>query len=257
MVFSVPFLLNGLEGKRGARILAFAGLGAAGLGIFLCGARSPVIILGAATFYSLFSLKFRFSTLFAFAVLGAALYYLVSNSARLQRFETLGDTSYVEARLAGSLNLSLVEAFISYPLGAGLGRAFGTSVPFFLMNYAEPQIGIESEYGHTIIEQGAPGLLILVCFCVWTLRPTRAPIQMTQTAQPYMVAIVAVSWLMGTIGVGLFSSIPGTALLLLLAGICGASPVPEKQRLALRHVGARREGNVRDIGGRRRVRAAP
>ena len=166
-------------------------------------------------------------------------FYLVVNHVdRMQRFMTLGDTDFLDgARFKMSVNTSFLDALADYPLGAGLASAFGTSIPYFLMAGARPQIGIENEYGQIVIEQGIPGLVIWLGFigaCVF-----RKTYQMpgSPTAMRYLHAFVTMIWCVAPFGVGLLAGIPGGALVLLMMGIRFGSPVQERAAKALRHVG--------------------
>jgi hypothetical protein len=241
MVPSVPFLIHGLEsGKQTSlRILCLAGLGAAIVGIFLCGARLPVIMLAVAAIYVLFTLRLRGSALLAFVAVGACAYYLVTHNERLQRFETLSDTDYVTARLGTSVNMSLIDALGDYPLGAGLASAFGTSVPFFLSDLANNPIGIESEFGHMIVEQGVPGLLLFVGFLTWVITRRKVPWELSPAASALASALIVVEWCCSSVGAGFLAGIPWTPLLLMMMGMRLASPVQKVAVRQLRNVAKR------------------
>ena len=240
MLFSIPLVLHGLEGTKRTRILCVAGLAAAGIGIFLCGSRSCVVILCIASILTLVSLRMRFSSLLGFAIVAAGIYYLVVHNERLQRFETLADADAVQARLAGSANMSFITLLGQYPLGAGLASAFGTSVPFFMRGLATRSIiGIENEYGRILAEQGIIGLLLYLGFVLWLFSRTKAPQTSLPMAGFFGTALVFVYWLGAFIGAGALSNIPGTPMFLLLCGLRAASPAREVATRALRHVGYR------------------
>jgi hypothetical protein len=133
--------------------------------------------------------------------------------------------------------MSFFDAMGAYPFGAGLASAFGTNVPFFLHDLANEPIGIESEYGHTLIEQGIIGFLLLFAFVLWALSRVNAPQIMSKAASSFAAASVVLSWGIGAMGVGLLSGVPASAFLLLLTGMRIASPPTKKAQLALRHVG--------------------
>jgi hypothetical protein len=241
MVLTVPFLIHGLEGERRAsfRLLCLAGMGAAILGIFLCGARLPVIMLAVAAIYVLFTLRLRGSALLAFAAVGACAYYLVMHNERLQRFETLSDTDYITARVSTSVNMGLIDSLGEYPFGAGLASAFGTSIPFFLSDLANTAIGIESEFGHTIVEQGIPGLLLLVGFLLWALTRRGVPWELSRSAAGFASALIVAEWVSSSVGAGFLAGVPWTPLLLMLTGMRLASDGSTVAVRQLRLVGKR------------------
>jgi len=248
MLFSIPFVLHGLEGTKRVRLLCMAGLAAAGIGIFLCGSRSCVVILCIGATFTLLSLRLRFTSLIGFAIVAGAIGYLVMNNERMQRFETLADTDYVQTRLASSANNNSFLALLGhYPLGNGLASAFGTSVPFFLQRLATGRvIGIENEYGRILAEQGIIGLLIYLSFVAWLLSRTKAPKPSQPAASMFGTVLVFVYWLGAFIGAGALSNIPGTPMFLLLCGMRAAAPAREGLKRALRHVGQPRiEGSSR------------
>jgi O-antigen ligase len=103
-------------------------------------------------------------------------------------------------------------------MGKGLGSAFGTSVPFFLADYARPPLGIESEYGRLLLEEGLPGLLLWVGFVVWLLASSARKVRSGSAERVGMWAVIASYWASGLLGAGVLSSIPGTLLLMIYMG---------------------------------------
>jgi hypothetical protein len=151
-------------------------------------------------------------------VLALAVAYVVSGEERLQRFLTLRDSSYVTERIAGSVNLGIAEVALQYPLGNGLGGG-GTSIPYFLQDRVRNVVAIENEYARILLEQGIPGLLIWLGFLAWAFtRSTNRP------GQPWFLSRRLVwtwglgAFATGVLGTGLLTSIPATALLLLMLG---------------------------------------
>ncbi|HYO70317.1 MAG TPA: hypothetical protein VEU33_29985, partial [Archangium sp.] len=146
--------------------------------------------------------------------------FIVLSNPRFQRFLTLEDTDYVTERVSWSVNTSMLDVLTQYPLGNGLGSAGGTSIPFFLMDIAKPQHGLENEFGRIAMEQGIIGLVLWILFLGWLF--TRLPPRRkggSLVAERMMWATVLVMWGTAIIGTGLLSSIPGTALLVLWMGI--------------------------------------
>ena len=85
MLLTLSLLVHGLELGRRRRLLCVAGILAAVIGIFLAGARSPVVCLGVATIAAFGKLRVRPSTWLALGVLGLIIGFLVVGNERLQR----------------------------------------------------------------------------------------------------------------------------------------------------------------------------
>src|SRR5439155_15264724 len=118
------------------------------------GPRLPVVILSLelALVFTTTNIPYRVKAgLVAFGVIVA---WFVAQSERFHRFLTLRDTEYVAQRVGWSVNRNFFEMLGQYPMGAGLGRAAGTSIPYFLMDLmTTPQVGMENEYGRIALEQ--------------------------------------------------------------------------------------------------------
>ncbi len=246
MLASVPLLLGHWNAlTRGLRERTFM-LGASLLtvmGIFMCGARLPVVLLFALATFAVLRGRFAARRKAAFVLAAIAVVLLVSLSDRFQRFRTLGDQEYVAGRVVGSANLTLLETVLEYPLGAGLARAAGTSVPYFLADLAKPHIGLENEYSRIVIEQGLIGLAIWLAFIAWTVwRPTDRFQGRWRFGYRLMRVYVALYWTAGIVGTGVLTSIPGTPFLLIFMGaLATAAPatrdpgvVPAPDRMAVR-----------------------
>ncbi|MGO8997764.1 MAG: hypothetical protein ACLQVI_30980 [Polyangiaceae bacterium] len=235
MTLSVAYIAHGLEMAGRARLLCLAGLGAAILGVFMCGSRLPVVELTLATIYVLGSFRMRSSTVFAFALTALAVSYVVVNFERFQRFETLSDPDAVRSRISMSVNMSFFEILNAYPLGAGLASGFGTSVPYFLLSTPgiHNQVGLESEYSHIVMEQGVVGLGLWLTFIVFSTFRGKRVRECSPTATAYMRVILTICWFSGLLGAGLLSSIPGTALLLAAMGLGLAAPVEVRAKRAI------------------------
>jgi len=236
LVGTLPILLGSwshLAKGRRERTLLFAAIGVTALGIFLSGARLPVIILVVLVSIAFLSGRLLARRKIALAVGGVAVALLISTTERFQRFLTLRDTAFVEERVASSVNLGFFEVVWDYPLGVGLGRAAGTSIPFFLADLADPQIGMENEYSRLALEQGIIGLAVWAVFILWTLTRSVswAPPSWSLGARMIQVT-VAVIWVTSMIGTGTLTSIPGTSLLLLYMGLLSSGQAREAPEAA-------------------------
>lgn len=239
MVATVPFLLGRLAASGSAwweKLLCGAALPAALLGIFLCGSRSPVVLLAAMCLFFVVYLRRALGTALIGAVIVAAVGVVVSENERLQRFTTLYDPETTLERLQGSANVGVLELLADYPMGVGLGGAVGTSIPEFLRGLAPEQVGAENEWARIGLEQGLLGLGLWACFVGWVLWPRRGAAWMAPGAPLKLLhAHVLVSWAACFIGTGLLSAIPLTALLFLEMGMIGA-PAPQPRVVVRRQV---------------------
>jgi hypothetical protein len=223
LVALLPFIVHRLVTSEKRNLVSLVALVLTALGVFVCGARSPVVILGVVATVTVFSLRRRPAAVLALVIAAGMVAYFVRQSDRLQRYETLSDTEMVEDRVAGSVNLTFFEVISDYPLGKGLGGATGTSIPYFLDPYAIPQVGIESEYSRLALEEGILGLLLWVGYVFWTL--LRSPFALTRFGGVTDRAIWTTcwcTWLLSLIGTGTMAAIPGSLLLSLSMGAIGA-----------------------------------
>ena len=218
MVALLPLFFGRLEGNSRRRLLnAIAGALVA-LGVFACGARLPVVLLGLIVAGMLLQMRHGLIATFFLIAMMAVVAYSVSQSERLQRFETLGDTEMVASRLSQSLNMSFWEILTDYPMGKGLGSAAGTSVPFFLAEYAKPPVGIENEFARLLVEEGVLGLLGWTGFVAWALGRSTIGLHRRSAGAVGMWIFCAGTWISGLIGLGILAAIPTTMLLLLYLG---------------------------------------
>ncbi len=217
MTMTVPILIGSLAQpnlRPWQRALFVAGAVAAALGCLLCAARLPVIVLAVSVLVTIFSLRRSAVGLAAVAVALVALGVMVWNTERMQRFTTLGDTAAVSERIAGSVNLGFFETVWRYPLGNGIGGG-GTSVPYFLQDRLRQDFVMENEYARLQLELGLPGLLLWLAMLGATLLTSpRAGLPAHSLLRRRLVWwTVFTSFATALIGTGLFTAIPGTALL--------------------------------------------
>lgn len=223
MLASMPFIVNRLFHPRtdpNEKLWMFAGLLAACIGIAMCGARSPivaaVVILLMAWVFSGFSIRVGIPIVLGFA----AFTFLVFSNQRFQRILTVAEHNVFAERLSGSKNF--LDYFFEYPLGAGMGSSFGTSIPFFLQARAPRPIGLETEYSRILIDQGWIGLLLWIIFLFWlhvpwpNIKGSRSNFKFG-TIMIYAASLT--TWATAIIGTGVLSAIPGSAMLLINMGI--------------------------------------
>lgn len=221
-------------GKWQSRLMG-AALLMAMLGVFMSATRLNALILFALVITTVFSGRLPGAYRFRYLIVLAAVGYLVAGEERLQRFTTLQDPEFLSERLVGSVNLTFVELARRYPMGNGLGGG-GTSVPYFLQDRIRNVVTMENEYARILLELGLPGLLMWAIFLVWVF--TRGWIRksdMFYFGRRLAYVACACSFAMGLLGVGLFTSVPGTTLTFLLTGwfvvrevrAAPAAPTPE------------------------------
>lgn len=233
MAMSLPWILGGLFQKARNPLETYllgAGLVAAGIGVFLCGARVPVVLVGLMLSLGLMTRRLSLSSLVFLSVAGVVLYNMVQGEERMQRFATLQDTEAVAGRIGTSVNEHFLDLLAEYPLGNGLGGG-GTSIPFFLQHLVYKPVGLENEYSRVLVEQGVVGLLIFLGFVQWfftRVLDAREECYPTRRLLWYSAAITLAT---SFIGVGLMTSIPGTSMVFLAIGFASAGA--ERRRVAV------------------------
>lgn len=230
MVATVPLLVGAwVQQHRGrwSGALLVAALAASLLGVFVAAARSHTIVLFLLVMIVTFSGGVRMSNRFRWLLVVAAIAWIVAGQERLQRFTTLQDTEFVSQRVSGSVNFTFLQLAQEYPLGNGLGGG-GTSVPYFMQSRVRSVVALENEYSRILLEQGIPGLLLWCAFLFWIF--TRRQINRSQRwflGRRLAWAVSAASFASGLLGIGLFTSIPQTPLLLLLTGWFTIPPIED------------------------------
>jgi hypothetical protein len=258
MVLSMPFLLGPLVNRQSSiflKTLLAAGLIAAIFGVLMCAARQPLWALGliviATWAQTGFSVKFGA----ALAVLVAIGLYLISTDERFQRGMTLdigdGDKMYTLNRVSNSINEGLLETFLKYPFGAGMGSSQGTNLPYFLAKDAPSEIGAENEYSRIQVDQGWVGLGLWLFFLYWCHFPLP---KSTDKEMGFYLSFLHSStglfWATAFIGTGTLQSIPQSALMLTAMGIVVSQRELERKKIRnLRRLKLMRQkiGNVGEI----------
>lgn len=223
MVMTLVFLIGAWArrqefGRWQGRLLN-ASMVASILGVFMAAARSPVIILGVILLTVFLTGRLKVHGWVSLVLILAGVGWAISSEARLQRFTTLSDVDYLGQRVSWSVNESFLDLAAEYPLGNGLGGG-GTSMPYFLQSeVVAPTSYMENEYARIMLEQGLLGLCLWAAFIVWLF--TR---RLAHGSDPWYLgkrlawATCLAFFCTGMIGKGLFTSIPGTALMLLSVG---------------------------------------
>ena len=117
------------------------------------------------------------------------------------------------------MNMNFFEVLLDYPMGNGMG-AGGTSLPFFAQQLLSQQVIMENEYARILLEQGFPGLVLFLAFAGWLFTRKINISDEAVFGKTLLWFFSAISISTAWIGIGMMSSIPGTAMLLLGIGYC-------------------------------------
>ncbi|HMK29815.1 MAG TPA: hypothetical protein VK473_09040 [Terriglobales bacterium] len=221
MVMTLPFIVGSWVREHASlrrRQFLMAGIITGMLGIFLCASRTDFLLLMVLFCVFTFSTRVRPLYRVAWLLIAVLILWVVSSEERLQRFASLRDTDSISERVRGSVNTSLLDAIVQYPFGNGLGGG-GSSMPFFLASRVNNPLVIESEIGRIQLETGILGLSSWVCFLLWvfTRRQGNSQLPMFLGRRLSYFAVLAYGS-MAFIGLGLFTSIPASALFLMEMG---------------------------------------
>ena len=173
-------------------------------------ARFPLVLLGLTLVVAwvLTRGSLKFGTVVAILV-GCGL-WVASTNERFQRANSLQDTEAVAGRLGGSVNGVFLDLLLHYPLGAGMGSAVGTNVPYFLADVAQEQIGLENEYSRILVDQGWVGLGGWLAFLGWLyVRPPPArPAIPWRLGVMLMYSLTLATWMTAPSGRGCYRRYP-------------------------------------------------
>lgn len=221
MVMSLPWVTGAWVQRHREgwhKNVLLAGMIAAMVGVFMSAARVHFVALVIVVAVFTFSTKLRPIYRVGWVVALVAVAYVVALNPRMQRFTTLNDTEYISGRVQSSVNVSLLEAITKYPFGVGLGGG-GTSIPHFLEDKANRPLLVESEIGRIHLETGMIGMAAWLGFMLWVFTRPRV-----QRSDPWFLG-TRMAWFcclsfsaMGMIGIGLFTAIPSSALMLMSLG---------------------------------------
>jgi hypothetical protein len=238
MVATIPWILGEIVGqwrlsfsKMTGMTILLPGFVCALLGIFIAGPRQPVVCLGLVIALAVMTGRINTGLILIGLVGGLVVAYFVAQEERMQRFTQLQDFEMVQKRIGMSVNMSFLEVLLDYPMGNGIG-AGGTSLPGFAQGLVERSIVLENEYSRILLEQGLPGFFIFLAFLFWFILNKVAkddPEYMTKSLI-WIHSIVTIST--AFIGLGMMSTIPASATLMLGIGYC-LSP-SEKSAILIR-----------------------
>ncbi|HJR60724.1 MAG TPA: hypothetical protein VJ813_15040 [Vicinamibacterales bacterium] len=235
MVMTLPFIFGAWIQQRErwhAHVLTVA-LAASLLGVFMAGARTPMLVLAGLVVLVTLSGRLRGYSWLSWAGVILVVGWVVSSDGRLQRYVSLQDTQYLAERWSGSVNREFFDLMGAYPFGRGLAGG-GTSIPYFLKDRFEANFVMENEFARIVMEQGIPGLFLWVLFMVWVLTKGRGPkTDPWHLSRRLVLATVAAYFVFALTGIGLLTSVPQSMVLLLGVGwIAVKKPVAARQVLA-------------------------
>lgn len=221
MVTTLPILIGAwsrpFHEVRWQRPLLAAAVVACLLGVFMAATRTHMITAALLVAVATFSGQLRGGQLVRWILALALVGYVVSGHERLQRFTTLQDTGSLAERWKGSVNEGFFELVKAHPLGDGLAVG-GTSVPYFLQGRQSPML-MENEYARIALEQGIPGLTLWAGFILWVF------FRWPRGSQDDWLLGRRLGWVdcmwvffSALTGIGMLTSVPQTALLLLTMG---------------------------------------
>ena len=212
-----------------------AAIAASLIGVFMAAARTHMISAAALVLVVTFSGRLGGRQWLRWAVAIGVVGYLVAGDERFQRFTTLQDTAFLAQRWGGSVNEGFFDLLGQFPMGNGLASG-GTSVPYFLRGDWTPGPQMENEYARIVLEQGLPGLSLWLLFIVWVLARSAG-----RRGDPWMLTrrlswvTLAAAFFSGLLGMGMFTSVPQTVVMLLMTGwfvvARRAAPVPQRARV--------------------------
>jgi hypothetical protein len=233
MLCSVPIILAAYFAKDTSSVRLWwfgAGLAAAVVGILLSATRANVVMLGIGLAIGLCltgTEALRTKLVFALAAIALAVVYTVGGvNERLHRFRDLDDTEMVQSRIGNPVALMdrVWQTLERFPLGNGLARGQGISIPYFLQDDATKDreiIGGESEWIRLAATQGIVGVFLWLFFFIWVFLMRPLGDIFSRLAYGFAIAIV----LSGLASVGSLSAVPYAPLLFMMLGWLRRNPV--------------------------------
>ena len=237
LVMTLPFVFGAWMQTRirWHKHLLTVALGASLLGVFMAGARTPMIVLALLIVLVTLSGRLRGYAWVSWAGVMMVVAWIVSNDPRLQRFVTLQDTQFLTERWSSSVNRNFFDLMDASPFGRGLAGG-GTSIPYFLQDRFAANFVMENEFARIVLEQGIPGLVLWVLFILWVLARGRSPrTDPWQLSRHLVLATAGAYFVFALTGIGLLTSVPQSMVLLLSVGwISVRRPIPLRNVLPAR-----------------------
>ena len=231
MVLSLPLLFGFWarpQDSAKAKLLALLGMVAAFIGVLLSATRLNFVVALTVALTMILggAIPAKKKALMMTAMIAIGI--LASSNERMGRFKSLGDSRGVVNRIGGSVNRDFWEIVNEYPMGNGLGGG-GTSIPAFLVDRIHRPVMMENEYGRIALEQGLVGLALWLSFLFWfTVSSAVFAKTPWQSGRRAAWVCCLVYFLIGPIGIGLFTSIPGSLTLFLLMGWVSVKPAIDR-----------------------------
>jgi len=226
MLCSIPIILAVYFAKETSSIKLWwlgAGLAAAVVGILLSATRANVVMLGIGLAIGLCltggeALRTKLALVVAATAL-AVIYTLGGVNERLQRFRDLDDTEMVQNRIGNPAALAsrVGQTIVEFPLGNGLARGQGISIPYFLQHtgtHDREIVGGESEWIRLAATQGIVGVFLWLIFFIWVYAIRPLGDNLSRLAYGITIAIV----LSGLASVGSLSAVPYAPLMFMMLG---------------------------------------
>jgi hypothetical protein len=220
MVMTLPFIFGAWlhQRTRAHGHLLTAAVIASLLGVFMAGARTPMIALAGLIVLVSLSRSVRGGARLTWVGVMMVVAFVVAGDNRLQRFASLQDSTYIAQRLGGSINSEFFELMWGHPFGRGLAGG-GTSIPYFLQDRSTAYFVMENEFARIALEQGIPGFFMWVCFMLWVLvQGQRKASDSWQLSRRLMLAATFAYFLFALTGIGLLTSVPLSMVLLIGIG---------------------------------------
>ena len=220
MVMTLPFIFGAWVQKRTkthGHLLTLAII-ASLLGVFMAGARTPMIALAGLVVLVSLSGYVRGGARLTWVGVMLVVAFVVAGDDRLQRFASLQDSAYLAERLGGSVNSEFFDLMWAFPFGRGLAGG-GTSIPYFLQDRSTAYFVMENEYARIALEQGIPGFFMWVSFMVWVVvQGQRRGNDGWQLSRRLVLAVTCAYFVFALTGIGLLTSVPQSMVLLIGIG---------------------------------------
>lgn len=220
MVMTLPFIFGAWLQKwtkMHGHLLTVAII-ASLIGVFMAGARTPMIALAGLIVLVSISGSVRGGARFTWVAVMLVVAFVVAGDDRLQRFSSLQDADFLARRLGGSVNSEFFELMWQFPFGRGLAGG-GTSIPYFLQDRMTAYFVLENEFARIALEQGIPGFFMWVSFMVWAVvQGQRRAVDGWALSRRLVLFVTFAYFVFALTGIGLLTSVPQSMVLLIGLG---------------------------------------